>query len=80
MVERNQPDPTDRLFPVDHKKQFNRILREQNLKFDREGNRRTLYSLRHSYISFRLLECVFRGHPAPYSDSIRHPNPNLSGI
>lgn len=26
------------------------------LKFDREGNRRTLYSLRHSYMSFRLLE------------------------
>ena len=56
MQERNQPEPTDRLFPVDHKKQFNRILEEQNLKFDRQGNRRTLYSLRHSYISFRLLE------------------------
>jgi integrase len=56
MVERNQPEPTDRLFPVDHKKQFNRILEEQGLKFDRQGNRRTLYSLRHSYISFRLLE------------------------
>lgn len=56
MVERNQPEPTDRLFPVDHKKQFNRILEEQNLKVDRQGNRRTLYSLRHSYISFRLLE------------------------
>ncbi len=56
MVERHQPEPTDRLFPVDHKKQFNRILNEQDLKFDREGNRRTLYSLRHSYISFRLLE------------------------
>jgi integrase len=56
MVERNQPEPTDRLFPVDHKKQFNRILAEQELKFDRQGNRRTLYSLRHSYISFRLLE------------------------
>ncbi len=56
MVERNQPEPTDRLFPVDHKKQFNRILEEQDLKFDRQGNRRTLYSLRHSYISFRLLE------------------------
>jgi len=56
MVERNQPEPTDRLFPADHKKQFNRILEEQNLKFDRQGNRRTLYSLRHSYISFRLLE------------------------
>ena len=26
------------------------------MKFDREGNRRTLYSLLHSYISFRLLE------------------------
>ncbi len=56
MKERNQPEPTDRLFPVDHKKQFNRILEEQNLKVDRQGNRRTLYSLRHSYISFRLLE------------------------
>ena len=56
MVERNQPEPTDRLFPADHKKQFNRILEEQGLKFDRQGNRRTLYSLRHSYISFRLLE------------------------
>jgi len=56
MKERNQPLPTDRLFPVDHKKQFNRILEEQGLKFDRQGNRRTLYSLRHSYISFRLLE------------------------
>ena len=56
MKERNQPEPTDRLFPVDHKKQFNRILDAEGLKFDRDGNRRTLYSLRHSYISFRLLE------------------------
>ena len=56
MVERNQPGLTNRLFPSDHKKQFNRILEENDLKFDRQGNRRTLYSLRHSYISFRLLE------------------------
>ncbi len=56
MVMRNQPEQTDRLFPVDHKKQFNRILEEIGLKTDRDGNRRTLYSLRHSYISFRLLE------------------------
>ena len=56
MLKRNEPEPTDRIFPVDHKKQFNRILEEQGLKFDRQGNRRTLYSLRHSYISFRLLE------------------------
>lgn len=56
MKERNQPEPTDRLFPVDHKKQFNRILDSEGLKVDSQGNRRTLYSLRHSYISFRLLE------------------------
>jgi len=56
MMERNQPEPTDRLFPSDHKKQFNRILNELGLKFDRQGNRRSLYSLRHSYISFRLME------------------------
>jgi hypothetical protein len=56
MVTRNKPKPTDRLFPIDHKKQFNAVLDTLGLKFDREGNRRTLYSLRHSYISFRLLE------------------------
>ncbi|MEQ8311076.1 MAG: hypothetical protein RIE24_05470 [Silicimonas sp.] len=56
LVARNQPQPTDRVFPSDQKKLFNRILDEQGLKFDRDGNRRTLYSLRHSYISFRLLE------------------------
>ena len=56
MIERNKPEPTDRLFPVDHKKQFNRILEDEGLRVDRQGNRRTLYSLRHSYISFRLLE------------------------
>lgn len=56
MVKRNEPNPTDRLFAFDHKKQFNRILDTLDLKFDRQGNRRTLYSLRHSYISFRLLE------------------------
>lgn len=56
MKERNKPEPTDRLFPVDHKRQFNRILDELDLKEDRQGNRRTLYGLRHSYISFRLME------------------------
>ncbi len=56
MKERINPKPSDLLFPIDHKRQFNRILEELDLKFDREGTRRTLYSLRHSYISFRLLE------------------------
>ena len=50
MVEQNQPDPTDRLFPVDHKKQFNRILDDLDLKVDRNGNRRTLSSRRDFYL------------------------------
>ena len=56
LVERNNPEPTDKVFPADHKKQFNAILIENDLKFDRDGNRRTAYSLRHTYICFRLLE------------------------
>ena len=35
---------------------LNTILTELDLKFDREGNRRTAYSLRHTYICLRLLE------------------------
>jgi len=56
MLERNKPKPTDRLFPNEFKKMFNGILEENNLKFDRHGKARTAYSLRHSYICFRLLE------------------------
>lgn len=48
--------PTDLLFPSDQRELFNAILTEEELKFDREGNRRTRYSLRHTYICFRLLE------------------------
>ncbi|MCW2307388.1 tyrosine-type recombinase/integrase [Rhodobium gokarnense] len=56
MVERNTPAPTDKLFPAYHRKGFNRILEEEGLKYDRQGNRRTAYSLRHTYICLRLLE------------------------
>ena len=35
---------------------FNAILDEEKLKFDREGNRRTAYSLRHTYVCLRLME------------------------
>ena len=35
---------------------FNAVLGEEGLKFDRHGQRRTLYSLRHTYISMRLSE------------------------
>ncbi len=56
LTTRNKPKPTDLVFPQDHKKQFNRILADCDLKFDREGNRRSAYSLRHTYICLRLLE------------------------
>ncbi len=56
MVKRNNPKPTDLLFPKRHRELFNAILEEEELKFDREGNRRTAYSLRHTYICLRLME------------------------
>lgn len=52
---RNKLGPTDLLFPRDNRELFNTILDELGLKLDRDGNRRTFYSLRHSYISFRLI-------------------------
>lgn len=53
---RNNAQPQGRLFPGNHRELFNSILDELNLKKDRDGNRRTAYSLRHSYICFRLME------------------------
>lgn len=47
---------TDRLFNTFNRDAFNAILREEGLKFDRDGRVRTLYSLRHTYISMRLME------------------------
>ena len=49
-------EPTDPVFPGNHIKMFNNILTEEKLKFDRDDNRRTAYSLRHTYICFRLME------------------------
>ena len=48
--------PTDRIFGKVQRELFNTILDELELKFDREGNRRTAYSLRHTYICFRLMD------------------------
>lgn len=57
LLERNDPkDRTERLFPKPHRQLFNVILAEEGLKFDREGNPRTAYSLRHTYICLRLME------------------------
>jgi hypothetical protein len=51
-----KPQPTDRLFPTKQRELLNAILGELKLKLDRDGNMRTSYSLRHTYICFRLME------------------------
>jgi integrase len=50
------PQPTDKVFPSNHIKLFNGVLRRASLKLDRDNNRRTAYSLRHTYICMRLME------------------------
>jgi integrase len=50
------PQPTDPVFPGNHIKLFNGILKDAGLKLDRDGHRRTAYSLRHTYICMRLME------------------------
>jgi integrase len=56
LLKRNLPKPEDLIFNGNHVIMFNNVLDEENLKFDREGNRRTAYSLRHTYICLRLME------------------------
>ena len=53
---RNCTAETDRVFRKFPRDMFKQILTEENLRRDREGNLRTAYSLRHTYISMRLLE------------------------
>ncbi len=50
------PAPMDHVFPGNHIKLFNGILNRAALKFDRDNNARTAYSLRHTYICMRLME------------------------
>jgi integrase len=56
ILKRRTPQPTDPIFHRTHHELFNTILGELGLKFDREGQRRTFYSLRHTYICLRLME------------------------
>jgi integrase len=56
VLKRRNGKPDDLVFPIGHQELFNTILVEQKLKFDREGQRRTIYSLRHTYICLRLME------------------------
>lgn len=55
-VEPRELRPTDLLFPRYDRDSFNAILHELGLKYDRNGRVRTLYSLRHTYISMRLMD------------------------
>jgi integrase len=48
--------PTDLIFPKWQRELFKTILKEENLRFDRDGRPRTAYSLRHTYICLRLME------------------------
>jgi integrase len=50
------PKPTDLLFPALRHHHLNAVLEELGLKKDREGLRRSAYSLRHTYICLRLSE------------------------
>jgi integrase len=50
------PQPMDRVFPGNQIKLFNGVLKRAGLKKDRDGNARTAYSLRHTYICMRLMD------------------------
>lgn len=56
VLKRSKGQPTDRVFPKLQRELFNTLLGELNLKKDREGQHRTFYSLRHTYICMRLME------------------------
>lgn len=54
-AEASEQLPTTRVFRKFKRQMFNNILREEGLKHDRDGQVRTAYSLRHTYISMRLM-------------------------
>jgi len=56
MQKRHKGKPTDRIFGKTPRVELNKILEDLKLKNDRDENVRTAYSLRHTYICFRLME------------------------
>src|SRR6202012_2373419 len=56
------------VFPGNHIKMFNKLLADNDLKVDRDKRRRTAYSLRHTYICFRLMEGA---HPLQVANNCR---------
>ena len=56
MRKRNNPKETDLVFGPVQRELLNAILTELDMKVDDQGKARTAYSLRHTYICFRLME------------------------
>lgn len=56
LKKRRDPEPADKLFPDYMSKLLNLVLIRTQLKHDRDGQVRTAYSLRHTYICMRLME------------------------
>ncbi len=56
VLKRKNGQPTDLVFGLVQRELLNAILDELGLKKDRDGKPRTAYSLRHTYISMRLME------------------------
>jgi integrase len=56
LSKRGSPAATDLIFGRVQRQLFNTVLAELDLKHDREGQVRTAYSLRHTYICLRLME------------------------
>lgn len=56
LIARNLPASTDKVFPKMQSGLFTRVLEEIGLRRSRDNKLRNLYSLRHTYISLRLME------------------------
>lgn len=56
MLKRHTGKPTDKIFGKTPRTPLNDVLEELKLKYDRDKNVRTAYSLRHTYICLRLME------------------------
>ena len=56
LMKRGGDKPTNLIFGKVQRKSLNTILNSLELKKDRDGNARTAYSLRHTYICLRLME------------------------
>jgi integrase len=56
MQKRHEDKPTDKIFGKTPRVEMNKVLEDLKLKHDRDGNVRTAYSLRHTYICLRLME------------------------